>query len=129
MKKSIQYFIILLCFYCNADIDQLGDKLKYLGLANSGEFEAPTVLLITPISEAKSVSVNEEVSVLFSQPMDKNSVETGITIGAVPETARFDTFGPPIYFLKSFLSRILPPAEDMKSDSTVMSLRTCVEIF
>lgn len=83
MKKSIQYFIILLCFYCNADIDQLGDKLKYLGLANSGEFEAPTVLLITPISEAKRVSVNEEVSVLFSQPMDKNSVETGITIGAV----------------------------------------------
>lgn len=71
MKKSIQYFIILLCFYCNADIDQLGDKLKYLGLANSGEFEAPTVLLITPISEAKRVSVNEEVSVLFSQPMDK----------------------------------------------------------
>ncbi|TGK34933.1 Ig-like protein [Leptospira gomenensis] len=83
MKKVVQYFIIFLCSYCNADLGDLGDKLKYLGLANGGEFEPPTVLLITPGTNEQNVSVNGEVSILFSQPMDKNSVETGITLGAV----------------------------------------------
>lgn len=83
MKYIIQYSLIILCLSCNSELSKVEDKLKYLGLANSGEFEAPKVVLMTPASDEKNVSINGEVSILFSQPMDKNSVETGLTIGAV----------------------------------------------
>ncbi|EQA38241.1 Ig-like protein [Leptospira inadai serovar Lyme str. 10] len=75
--------IAFLFFRCGNDPQKWIDRISHLGLASTGEFESPRITFASPGLDQREISIHSDASLLFSQPMDKNSVESGITVLSV----------------------------------------------
>jgi len=90
---SRRFNILLFCFVilgCGKQIDNLEERIPLLGLARVGEFDRPTLKLISPITNERNVSPNSNISLTFSQAMDKVKTEQGIGVSGGEANIRYN---------------------------------------
>lgn len=90
---SLKCTKLLFCFLvisCNSQLENLNSRLPLLGIARDGEFDRPTVLLISPFTNQREVNSKSNIELTFSQPMDKVRTEQGINISGGEANVRYN---------------------------------------
>ncbi len=90
LKRIAAIFFLTVIIGCQAQIDNLEDRIPLLGLAKVGEFDRPTVKFISPLTNERNVQPTSNILLTFSQPMDRLKTEQGTSVTGGEANIRYN---------------------------------------